>query len=281
MSRAAPSLFVVVLTLAGCVQYDDTDTGGATETTATTGTTGMTTAAGTTTTSGVTSVEPTTSGSGAGGECDLWAQDCAKGMKCAPFDSMQIGLVDATTCVPVKDPAGQAGDPCRAEGEIVGIDDCDFGLLCWLLDGDGNGTCTPLCEGSLEEPTCGEGLVCDISNGGLLPLCLTTCHPLAKDCPQGQICLLTTAETFVCDYDGSGEEGQAGDPCEYINVCDPGLLCLDSSHTPGCNTPGCCTSYCDLTKPECANKQQECLPYFPNNSAPPGYDNVGFCGVKE
>ncbi|HEY8380152.1 MAG TPA: ribulose phosphate epimerase [Nannocystis sp.] len=269
----------MLLTLPACVKYDDPATGGDTEATGTTtGTTGTTAAA----TTAASTAEPTTGGGG-GGECDLWQQDCAGGMKCAPYDSMQIGVVDATRCVEVADPAGEAGDPCRLEGGVVGLDDCAPGLLCWLLDGEGNGTCTPLCKGSPEEPTCDDGLVCDISNGGLLPLCLTSCHPLAKDCPQGQICLLSMAETFVCDSDASGEEGQIGDPCEYINVCDPGLLCLASTHTPGCSAPGCCTSYCDLSDPnaQCPYAQQECLPYFPNNMAPPGYENVGFCGIKD
>lgn len=279
MPRTAPPLFVVVLTLAGCVKFEDGETAAGTETTTAATATTATTAG---MTAGTTAPDEPTTGS-AGGECSLWEQDCNAGMKCVPYDSMHTGVVDATRCVEVADPPRAAGDPCATEGGVVGLDDCDVGLLCWQLDGEGQGTCIPLCVGAPADPQCDDGLVCDVSNGGLLPLCLTRCSPLTKDCPDGQICISAGPEGFVCDGDASGEEGQYGDPCEFINVCDPGLLCLDSTNVPGCNTPGCCTPYCDLTMPECpgAADGQECLPYFPNDSAPPGLENVGVCGMKD
>lgn len=274
MSRTAPSLFVVLLTLAGCVTFEEDETGADTE--------GPTaTAATASTTTGATSPVPTTGGTGgAAGECNVWQQDCMPGAKCVPFDSMQTGVVDATRCVEVADPAGKSGDPCTAEGGVVGLDDCDLGLLCWQLDENGNGTCIPLCEGAPGEPKCGEGLLCDVSNGGLLPLCLTACDPLLKNCPNGQICIPSMG-LFVCDGDVSGDAGMYGDPCEFINVCDPGLTCVPATNVPGCNAPGCCTPYCDLTMPACPGPGQECLPYYEAGAAPPGLENVGLCGVKQ
>ena len=35
-------------------------------------------------------------------------------------------------------------------------------------------------------------------------------------------------EVFTCVPDASGEMGVYGDPCEYINVCDPGLFCASA-----------------------------------------------------
>lgn len=273
MPRTAPSLFACLLTLAGCVKFEEDETGGATE-----GPTGTASAA----TDATTADTPTTGGTGEpAGECSVWEQDCMAGAKCVPHDSMQTGVVDSTRCVEVADPARQVGDPCQAEGGVVGLDDCDHGLLCWQLDEDGQGTCIPLCTGSPGAPSCGDGLQCDVSNGGLLPLCLTTCDPLTKDCPEGQICIPSQAELFVCDADVSGDLGGFGDPCEFLNVCDPGLLCVASSNVPGCGAPGCCTPYCDLSAPECPDPAQECLSFYDPGAAPPGLEDVGLCGVKE
>ncbi|MDC0720221.1 hypothetical protein [Nannocystis bainbridge] len=246
-----------------------------------------TTTAATTDDTQTSSSAPTTSGGPIAGECDVWMQDCPAGAKCVPFDSTGTGVVDDTRCVEIADPAGKAGDPCQAEGGIVGLDDCDAGLLCWLLDADGLGTCTPMCEGAPAAPTCAGGLVCDVSTGGLLALCLTSCNPLTPTCPSGQICIPSAAGGFVCDGDVSGDAGFYGDPCEFLNVCDPGLLCSAGPNVPGCGTPGCCTEFCDLALAEsmpamCSGApEQECLPFYDAGMAPPGLEDVGLCGIKQ
>jgi hypothetical protein len=231
---------------------------------------------------------PTTGGSGGvAGECNLWDQDCPPGAKCVPFDSAMTGVVDKTRCVEIAESPGKAGDPCVAEGGVVGLDDCELGLLCWLLDGEGHGTCTPMCEGNPDAPVCAEGLVCDISTGGLLPLCLTTCNPLSPSCPSGQICIPSMAQVFVCDGDVSGDAGAYGDPCEFLNVCDPGLLCVAGQNVPGCQTNGCCTEFCDLSEAmsmpnQCSGApEQECVPFFDGGAAPPGLEDVGLCAIKQ
>jgi hypothetical protein len=77
--------------------------------------------------------------------------------------------------------------------------------------------------------------------------CLPGCDPLGNDCGVGQACIHEPIQgTFYCLVDMSGQEGQAGDQCEYANDCDPGLVCEVAADIPGCATPpGCCTPVCD------------------------------------
>ena len=149
MSRSAPPLFVVVLTLAGCVKFEDGETGAGTEGPATmaataTDSAGMTSAGATTAPD-----EPTTGGTGGvGGECSLWEQDCNAGMKCVPYDSMHTGVVDATRCVEVSEPPRAAGDPCTSDDQCAGEGSCQPATP---ESGDG---CSALCT---LESECGDG----------------------------------------------------------------------------------------------------------------------------
>jgi hypothetical protein len=228
-----------------------------------------------------TGVDPTTGGSEE--ECDLWAQDCPEGSKCMPYDKDGDSVFDEPRCVPLDSDPGQGGDDCHIEGTPAsGLDDCDEGLICWNVDAMNQGACVIMCAGSESAPTCPEGLICDISNGGALILCVTPCDPLAPACPEGQICLPSADGGFVCDADASGSQGGYGDPCAYVNVCDNGLLCAPGPSVPGCATDGCCTEYCDLTVgPEnCSGApEQECVPFHDPGAAPPGYEDVGVCSV--
>jgi hypothetical protein len=277
--RTGSSLLVVLLTLAGCVdggEPNDSATSGAGDTT-----TGEVTASQTSQTP--TTDQPTTGE--VAGDCLLWEQDCPAGAKCVPFDSMNTGVVDSTRCVDLAELPKLGGDPCTSEGGVVGLDDCDAGLLCWFLDVDGNGRCTPMCTGTPQQPKCNDGLVCDVSNGGYLPLCLSTCDPLAPTCAMGQICIWSGSQAqFVCDSDASGDGGGFGDPCEYINVCDSGLTCVAAPNVPGCVDQGCCTEYCDVSmapEGQCSAVEQECLGFFGDAEPTPGLENVGFCGIKQ
>ncbi|MBL8975762.1 MAG: hypothetical protein JNK56_34490, partial [Myxococcales bacterium] len=80
---------------------------------------------------------PTSGGDEVGeAECDLWAQDCPPGNKCAPYDKDGDGIHDTPRCVPVDGAPDQAGDDCSIAGSIAsGIDSCDLGLMCWNVDG--------------------------------------------------------------------------------------------------------------------------------------------------
>lgn len=220
-------------------------------------------------------------------ECDLFAQDCPIGEKCTPWANDGSENWNATRCVPVAPDPDQPGDPCTAEDESAsGLDSCDQGSLCLDVDDETlMGTCVALCTGTLEMPTCEpEGTVCAISNE-VLPLCLPACDPIAQDCPMGDGCYPIQG-VWACANDASDGAGY-GEPCEFINVCTPGLVCLDGSEVPpgeACEgMAGCCTEICDITDPagdmQCmgAPGGQICEPWFEAGQAPAGLENVGVC----
>ncbi len=230
-------------------------------------------------------VEP--DGGGVSFECDLFAQDCPEGEKCMPWGN-DGGTWNATRCSPISDNPGQPGDECTVEGSgTSGIDSCDIGVMCWDVDPETNmGSCVQMCTGDEANPICEDpGTTCSIANDGAIVLCLPVCDPILQDCPEGQACY-PVAEDWVCGPDASGEMGTYGDPCEFINVCDPGLMCLDASATPNCmGGSGCCTEVCDITDPEgdaqCtgAPDGQTCQPWYEEGAAPPGYEDVGACAL--
>ncbi len=270
--------------LAGCVQFEHDSQGGPASVGDGAGPdddgSGTADATGEPATSGST---PTTGGVGEEAECDLWQQDCPAGSKCAPYDSNSDVVHDTARCVPRSATPGQAGHDCKIEGSVAsGLDDCDIGQLCWNTDELNEGSCVEMCAGSPQAPECSEGLVCDISNGGALPLCLQPCDPLTPSCPQGQICLPSNGGLFLCDVDASGDQGAYGDECAFVNVCDPGLFCAAGQAVPGCESAGCCTEYCDLEVggEGCSGApEQQCVAYYDPGAAPPGYENVGICAV--
>ena len=217
-------------------------------------------------------------------ECDIWKQDCPETEKCMPYANDGGSSWNATKCTPLDANPGQPGDECVAEGGgVSGIDNCAVGTMCWFLDAENKGTCVEMCTGSADSPMCSGDKVCDESNDGVIIVCLDTCDPLAQTCPEGQICFFDGVDTFICDFDASGEEGQYGDPCAYINVCDYGLFCANQMAVPGCESAdGCCSSYCNLTEPNtCMGApEQECVPWYPEGETPPpGQENIGACAV--
>jgi hypothetical protein len=89
-------------------------------------------------------------------------------------------------------------------------------------------------------------------------------------------------QDFVCAPDASGEMGAYGDPCEYLNVCDPGLACIPPEFVPGCSAAGCCSPFCYLGQPNnCPGATQLCIPWFEPGQSPPGYEHVGVCGIPK
>jgi hypothetical protein len=252
----------------------------------TTTTTSATTAAETTGTSADTCnfLDCGTTGDGGPPMCDIWAQDCPEGEKCMPYAKDGGGSWNATRCSPLAENPGLAGDPCTVDGSAVsGIDDCGLGLLCWFVDNEtGEGTCLSMCEGSEASPSCPAMQLCDISNEGVLILCLDTCDPVLVDCAPGLICFPSSMGLFICDFDASGEEGAYGEPCEFINVCDPGLYCANPESVPGCNAGGCCSEFCDINGENTCSGQdmgQVCVPWYEDGMAPPGLEHVGGCSL--
>lgn len=212
--------------------------------------------------------------------CSVWDQDCPPGEKCMPWAHDGGNSWTGTRCSPIDPDPQQPGEPCTVQGSgVSGIDDCDVASMCWDVDPETNiGECVAFCMGSENDPICAEpGHQCTINSDGTLILCIANCNPLAQECLADEGCY-DVGDAFLCVPDASGDMGAAGDPCEYTNVCDPGLYCAASDDVPGCESSGCCSSYCDLQAPECA-EGQECVPYFDDGETPPGYENVGVCVV--
>ncbi len=225
-------------------------------------------------------------GGGVSIECDIWAQDCPVEEKCMPWANDGGSAWNATRCSPLDPNPAQVGDECLVEGSgVSGIDNCEVSSMCWNVDPETNmGQCVSFCGGSEANPVCEDpGSSCSILNEGTLILCLPNCDPLLQDCPEGSGCY-TTNDIFSCVPDAGGEQGAFGEGCEFLNVCDPGLFCANPEGVPDCQgSIGCCSSFCDTTDPmataNCpgAAGGQECVPWFEDGQAPPGYENLGAC----
>lgn len=229
----------------------------------------------------------TTGGTDPGGPtCDNWAQDCPDEQKCAAYADDGGSSWNNLKCVPAPPDGGQPGDPCTVEGSgVSGIDSCAYGSMCWDVDGDtGQGTCVALCTGSPDAPNCAPpDTTCVIANEGVLNICLPKCDPLIQDCQGGDLCLPNPVDPngFVCVLDASGESGVAFDPCEYANACDQGFVCQDPALAMECDPQalGCCLPFCKLSDPDCPGQGQECLEWYTPGTAPPGYADLGLCGI--
>ena len=227
-----------------------------------------------------------TTGSMGGPECDNWAQDCPEGQKCSAYADNGGTSWNNLKCVPVEINGDAVGEPCTAEGGgVSGVDSCESGAMCWDLNPEtGQGTCVALCTGSAESSQCADSSTsCVIANGGVLNLCLPQCDPLLQDCGADDLCLPNPddADSFVCVLDASGDGGKAFDPCEFANACDKGLICVDPGYATECDSQalGCCLPFCDLQQIECPGAGQECIAWYEQGMAPPGYESLGLCGI--
>jgi hypothetical protein len=226
-----------------------------------------------------------------GDECDLWQQDCPRGEKCMPWANDGGSSWNATRCSPIDEDPDAPGESCTVEGSgTSGIDSCELGSMCWSVDEDTlEGHCVAFCVGSPENPVCeAPSTICAQSSDSVLSLCLPTCDPLQQDCPAGDACY-PIQDYWSCAPDASGEAGGYGDACEFINVCNPGYVCLNSATVPPgepCEgAVGCCTAICNLADPlgdaqcEGAAGGQTCQPWYEEGTAPPGYALVGVCAL--
>lgn len=216
------------------------------------------------------------------GECDVFIQDCKEGEKCEAVITDGGGAWNSSKCVPVTG-EGVAGDPCTAESVADGLDSCAKGNMCWGVDMDGNGTCVELCKGTPDAPVCPDNGFCTIANMGFLNLCLPGCDPLLQDCAEGDACY-SIDDGFTCAPDASGDVGKTNDPCEFINVCEAGLLCGDPAFVgAGCpqGSMGCCTPFCEFPDGACPNPDQKCVQYFvePFPMEPKNSEDIGVCGI--
>ncbi len=208
--------------------------------------------------------------------CDLFSDECPKGYKCMPWAN-DGGSWNATKCSPIApDPRG-VGEPCTVEGSAVsGIDDCEAHAMCFDVDPDTNvGECIAFCYGNESDAFCTDPCSsCTVSADGPLALCLPTCNPIGPDgCDDGQVCI-PVGDTFACAVQAQGGGvGTVGAPCEFSNVCDPGLFCADASQLPSCDgAVGCCAAFCDLDAEDPCDAIMPgtvCTPWYADGEAPP------------
>lgn len=148
----------------------------------------------------------------------------------------------------------------RVGSPTSGLDTCALGSVCWDVDPmTGEGTRVAMC------PDDGEH----------------TCNPLVQDCERGEGCY-PIEQWFSCASDDSGDTGQAGDPCDFINSCAPGNFCTASAAVPDCLGPtGCCSSLCTLGDDSSCLPGQICEPWsdaeIGNWQWSPLWDVLGAC----
>lgn len=208
-------------------------------------------------------------------ECDPLAQDCPEGEKCVPYANDGGNVWNANKCVPVTG-NGQQGDPCTSSDISEATDDCGVDTVCWNVS-DGVGTCTSFCEGPSDAPFCDPGYNCVIGNDGVITVCLQQCDPVLQDCASELICYWF-AQKFSCLH-GASEQHMTGEPCGFANDCEKGNTCASAEVVPDCTESACCAAFCDLDNPACEIEKTECVSFFEEGEAPPGYEHVGVCIV--
>ena len=216
-------------------------------------------------------------------QCDAFVQDCQAGEKCVPWDHDGHSHWDGLRCVPIVPNPHAVGERCTIEeSPFSGLDDCAVDAACWYVDPETlEGVCMPLCIDIVTTHTCDEGYVCPVAGGWTPPVCSLACNPLSPECFPDQGCY-GGGNQFTCQRDVSGDGGSPGDPCDFVNGCDPGNACLGAAAIPSCDGSGCCVPYCDLSNPEahaaCAafDPGTSCLPWY-GPYPPEGFETLGKC----
>lgn len=229
----------------------------------------------------------TTDTDGAGGECSVWAQDCAEGNKCVPW-SLEDDLVpDEVRCCPTQANPKQPHEECTVQDYFGScIDDCAEGSMCLDVDMDLQGICQPFCRGHAGQPMCDVGEGCLIYFSGV-PFCFPLCDPLLQDCAEGEGCYpgeeAVGGTDFLCLPQIGGSA--LAEVCWLLSSCDPGLICVSPDFFPGCQAlVGCCTRLCDITEPDACDDIDpalDCVSWYVGGQQPPDPDleNVGACVI--
>lgn len=210
-------------------------------------------------------------------DCTPEEQDCFEGEACKAWANDGTTIWNATRCAPVADEPGQLGEPCIVEGSAVtGVDTCDVGLMCWNVDAKTNeGACVQFCDPIDGDPGCADpGATCNVSNEGVLPLCLPACDPLEPSCGEGFGCYPGSDSNFVCLREGEQVEYD----WVFHPECPAGTFMANSKQIDGCtDEEPCCASFCDLSAEQPCGPKVECLPYFKLDTPP--FEDVGYCGA--
>jgi hypothetical protein len=222
--------------------------------------------------------------------CDIWAQDCGEGLKCTAYASPNTFIPDGIKCVPIPDNPKPANEPCSVGGEGLGDDNCDLGSVCLDLDYDGAGFCLAYCTGDSQNPMCEDDRTCvKLFFGYDFGNCFKKCDPLVQDCATGEGCYMDAIKVgntgFVClPVVQEGKDKVFGDPCIGWSSCEPGFACVYDSFVPNCGGL-CCTPWCDISEGDAACKALDptmaCIPWYAQDQAPPGLENVGVCGIPQ
>ncbi|MBV1861795.1 MAG: hypothetical protein KUG77_25470 [Nannocystaceae bacterium] len=207
--------------------------------------------------------------------------DCGCGYRCTTYaySQEQWNQWANNGCFPVDPEHVELGDPCVSENEPwSGFDNCPAGAQCQDYDRDGLGTCKEFCDLGDPDFECADpeavpyvacqdcGCTCEVS-----------CDPRVNDCSEGEGCYLGST-LALCAPDASQEAGAFGDPCEFINACDPGLACLGAEAVPGCDgLAGCCTPFCDTDDPQCPEGTECAQIWEPGEAAVPILEGLGYC----
>ncbi|WAS95530.1 hypothetical protein [Nannocystis punicea] len=220
-------------------------------------------------------------GGAPGHPCDPWGQDCPPGQKCTQYSAYGDDAPDSLKCVDVVPEPDGLHQPCEVFGPAAsGEDSCDVGLLCSSIDDVSE--CVGLCSGSPDAPDCVDPAeTCVPTDDPAFTICGPMCNPLLQDCPYNDVCIPRPGNPseFMCVLDG-GEEGDLFAPCQYLNECQAGLHCGEPEAAVECEAraPGCCVPFCDASAAEpCPGQGQECLPWYGDGEAPPGFEDVGSC----
>ena len=222
-----------------------------------------------------------------GAACNIYAQDCPSGEKCAPWSDQADLIPDEIRCCPIQgENPREPGDTCTVEGYLGScVDDCQTGTFCLDIDGDGEGVCQSLCSGSATNPECGLDETCFVYFAGT-PMCFPTCDPLAQNCPDTQGCYPDEQEAggtgFIC-LPTIGSTGDYNEFCFLLSACLPGFICVTADFLPECNSPlGCCTPLCDTGEEDtCSqfNEELQCISWYFDGQTPPSASlaDVGAC----
>lgn len=223
-------------------------------------------------------------------QCDPWRpDDCPLGEKCTAAVCLGGSTAgDSNICVPILGDKA-IGEECNFLGDgLDGLDDCEAEAMCWDQNPEtGLGYCVGFCTGTPTAPSCPTpDSVCQLFGDGVLSICYPTCDPLTPDCPNpNSLCIPDTGDRgFWCTLDASGGFGTYGTPCNFINSCNHGLICIDATAVPApecAAATGRCSEICDLTNPVCAGapEGQVCVPWW-EGVPPSGYENVGVCSLQ-
>jgi hypothetical protein len=201
--------------------------------------------------------------------CDVLAQDCPVGEKCAPrpFDPL---------CGPL-DPCPLAvGEACTTVNDR---DPCVQGAVCGDRLVDELAVCIALCDPGA--PACAAGERCvelppDFGVGGF-GWCLRGCDPRLEDCGAGEECTAVFADFPVPWISCLPDKGEvtAGEFCDPPSLCGDGLACVAEGLAPcAIEALPCCTPFCDLDAPACPDGLT-CAPW--SDPPQPGLESLGVC----